>query len=110
ATPDHNPDYEGLAASAPATPVFKENRPSSLWQIETPSGPAVIKRFDHLPARQAFAAALGVHPAQREVAMNKLLADKGIAVVPILAHGRRWDVVGCRLCLMPPRRGDSVQQ
>lgn len=70
----------------------------------------IVKRFEHFTLRQLAASLVGKHPAQRELKMAKELRDKGVAVVPIVGHGKQWAGLGCKLFLVTPYVGKSVHQ
>lgn len=101
-------DFATLVAKAPPSWVFKQDRRSRVWQVETPEGPVVVKRFQYSPTRQFLAALLGVHPGQRELKANEELRGKGFPVVPIIAHGKERSALGTRFWLVTPRIGSSV--
>lgn len=103
-------NYAELVAHAPPTWVFKQDRRSRVWQIDSPEGPLVVKRFLHNPPRQLIASILGTHPAQREKKVTGELAAKGLPVVPILASGRTMHPFGAMLWLVTPFVGKSVQR
>lgn len=109
---DQTVDYAALVANSPPTWVFKQDRRSRVWQIDPPGhGRAlVVKEFLHNPLQQVLAAWLGVHPGQRELKANADLKEKGVAVVPILAHGMRWGGFGRRFWLVTPYVGKSIRQ
>lgn len=111
-----NINYAKLVAASPPTWVFKQDRRSRVWQIDgppsptgRPADPLVVKQFLHSPLEQMVAAWLGRHPGQREVKANAELREKGIPVVPILAHGKRG-LIGCRYWIVTPYVGKSVHQ
>lgn len=103
-------DNAGWVKRAPPVWVFKQDRRSRVWQIESPDGPRVVKRFEYAPPRQAMAALLGIHPGQRELKVSAELKDKGVAVAPILASGKQWGPLGCRLWLMTPLLGNCIHR
>jgi tRNA A-37 threonylcarbamoyl transferase component Bud32 len=67
--------------------IFKQDRRSKDWLIDDGDldQPVVVKRFMHSPIKQRLTWLLGLHPAQREIKAHQMLAELGIAVVPIVA-------------------------
>lgn len=102
-------DYAAFLHAPPAW-VFKQDRRSRVWQVETDAGPLVYKRFQYSPTRQLFAKLLGVHPGQRELAAAEQLRGMGFPVVPILAHGTQKSPLGVMFWLVTPYIGHSVQE
>lgn len=95
-----------------AQAIYKQDRRSKVWLApSTGDDPeaVVIKRFEYSPIRQRLAKMFGVHPAQREARVNRWLASKGIAVVPIIASGCQRVGLGGKLWLATPKRGRSLQ-
>ncbi len=89
--------------------VYKHDARSRVWRIDVPDGRSfVVKRFEHNPLRQRFAATLGVHPGQRESRMAEQLESAGIPVVPIIASGQQQRGLGIHLWLATPHRGVSL--
>lgn len=85
--------------------VYKQDRRSRVWRIDPPGGRSfVVKRFEYWPMRQVFAAALGVHPGQRERRCEKRLRAADVDVVPIIASG----MTGMKLWLATPFVGKSL--
>lgn len=98
------------AGEQPGDVLFKADRRSRVWQVQSAAGQVVIKRFEYCPLRQAVAAGLGMHPAQREVRANGRLAALGIAVAPIVAMGRQRVGMGRKYWLATPVKGQSLQR
>lgn len=89
--------------------LFKQDPRSRVWQIDSPDGAVVIKRFEYSPPRQMLAAMFGLHPAQRELRANRMLQRRRFPVVPIVATGRQWVAGGIKFWLATPMWGRSVQ-
>ncbi len=105
-----------LIESAKPVRVFKDDRRSRVWQIrienhasDTAHTDLVIKRFMYAPLRQRLGMLFGLHPAQRERRANRKLARGGLSVVPIVAHGAQRAGLGCRLWLITPMAGRSLE-
>jgi tRNA A-37 threonylcarbamoyl transferase component Bud32 len=103
-------NFAQLVGHAPPTWVYKQDRRSRVWQVDTPEGPVVFKRFQYSPPQQLIASTFGAHPGQREIKANARLREKGFPVVPILAHGRTLHPLGVRFWLVTPFVGKSVQR
>ncbi|MEM9414587.1 MAG: lipopolysaccharide kinase InaA family protein [Planctomycetota bacterium] len=99
----------GLDA-APAE-VYKDDPRSKVWRVEhTALGPVVVKQFVYRPIRQRLSLAVGVHPAQLELARNHQLAQAGVPVVPIIDCGEERAGLGGRAWLATPVMGASLQR
>lgn len=90
------------------TETFKTDARSSVWQVEVPVAPTIIKRFEHSPWRQWLALFIGAHPAQVELRWNRRLHRRGVPVVPIIDAGLERRGRGCRAWLATPRMGLSM--
>lgn len=88
--------------------LYKRDRRSRVWRIDIPTGPVVIKRFEHHPLRQLLAWLLRVHPAQREARAAARLQRAGFPVVPIIARGVQRSTLGCRAWLATPYAGEPI--
>lgn len=100
---DPPPSSDALL-SAPEVRVFKSDHRSRVWCVEVAGSRWVLKRFEYSRIRQRLGWLLGLHPAQRELRMNRRLAAGGIAVAPIHAYG----ITGGRGWLVTPYLGASV--
>lgn len=91
------------------TEVYKQDRRSRVWRIDTPDGRSfVIKRFEYNPLRQTLAGVLGVHPGQREQRCCAMLKRVCVSVVPIIASGACRRGLGQNLWLVTPYVGVSL--
>ncbi|MEZ6190281.1 MAG: lipopolysaccharide kinase InaA family protein [Phycisphaerales bacterium] len=89
--------------------VYKHDARSRVWRIDAPDGRSfVIKRFEFNPIRQALGQLLRVHPGMREIKQTRLLIDRGIPVVPIVASGTQRRGGGVFFWLATPYVGKSV--
>jgi serine/threonine protein kinase len=109
---------EALLALPPTT-VYKSDRRSRVWRIASPAlqQDLVLKQWTHWPPRQQAARLLGIHPAQRERAINQRMRDAGLPVAPIVDHGwsrgRAWLAtpwLGPSLCRLMQDRALSAPQ
>ena len=89
--------------------VYKHDARSRVWRVDAPDGGSfVIKRFEFNAVRQALGRLLGMHPGMREVKRTRMLIDRGIPVVPIIASGVRRRGGGVYFWLATPYVGKSV--
>lgn len=98
-----------LLAAAPVE-VYKTDARSTVWRVETPGGPMVVKRFEYSPLRQALGRMLGLHPAQREACRAQQLIRDGFPVVPIAGTLAVRSGMGCKVHLVTPYTGESLQR
>jgi len=92
-----------------STQVYKHDARSRVWRIDAPDGHSfVVKRFEYNPVRQALAAALGIHPGQRECRMARRLIRSDVPVIPIVASGYLRSRLGIKFWLATPHRGISL--
>jgi tRNA A-37 threonylcarbamoyl transferase component Bud32 len=96
--------------TADAARVFKHDGRSRVWLVEASDGPVVVKRFEYARWRQAAAAVLGLHPAQRERRAARRLIKADLPVAPIIAFGAEWAVGGASLWLATRYVGPSVHE
>jgi tRNA A-37 threonylcarbamoyl transferase component Bud32 len=95
----------------PRTQTHKSDARSTVWQVTTSNGQAVvIKRFEHSPLRQMLARWFHLHPAQREARVNARMLRQHIPVAPIMALDWQRTGLGCRGWLATRYVGPSLQQ
>ncbi len=95
----------GWLDSVEPTQVYKQDRRSRVWRIDTPGGRAyVVKRFEYSPIKQMLACMLRIHPGQRERRCCEMLKAAGLAVVPIVGGG----VSKRKYWLVTPYTGKSL--
>lgn len=102
--------WAALVRDAPQVRIYKEDRRSKVWQIDTPAGPAAVKRFEHSPLRQRLAMLVQLHPAQLEMRVNRRLAAAGVPVVPIVAAGGQAAGLGVKRWLVTRVTGQALQR
>ena len=90
--------------------VYKSDRRSRVWQVQTADGPIVVKRFEYTPWRQWLSLCAGCHPAQRQSRAVERLVKARVPVVPVLDGGFEACPIGCRVWLSSPFAGRSLQQ
>lgn len=91
--------------------LFKCDRRTRVWAIRRPNGDnVVIKQYVYSPLKQKCELSLGVHLGQEEIRGNRSLAEAGVPVVPIEEAGCESWTWGCRVWLMTPLTGRSLQK
>lgn len=89
--------------------VYKHDARSRVWRVDAPNGRSfVIKRFEFNTVRQALGRLLGIHPGMREIRQTRVLIDRGVPVVPIVASGVQRRGAGVYYWLVTPYVGKSV--
>ena len=91
-------------------PVYKSDRRSRVWQVQTADGPVVVKRFEYTPWRQWLALCAGCHPGQQQCRAVERLVQARVPVVPVIDAGFEACPPGCRVWLSSPYAGRSMQQ
>lgn len=76
----------------PAAETFKADDRSTVWRVDAPAGPYVLKRYEYAPFRQQLGLWTNLHPGQRERRGSRRLRRAGIDVAAPAA----WERVGGR--------------
>jgi hypothetical protein len=87
------------------------DRRSQVWLARSPKlGKVVVKRYEGAPWRQRLVSLAQLHPAQRERRASRLLAARGIPVLPVIevAAKRTWH--GDRYWLARPLWGKTLDR
>jgi len=90
--------------------LYKSDRRSRVWLVQTVDGPVVIKRFEYTPLRQWLALCASCHPAQRQCRATRRLLKAKVPVAPVVDGGFEACQLGCRVWLSAPFAGQSLQQ